>query len=194
MHLVVANTSPIFYLLSINHIDLLPQLFGTVLLPDAVHRELSHPLAPTLVREWAASLPPWVEVTPVNAIDDAALDSLGAGERAAITLALSLHANLILIDERKGTTVALNKGFTVTGTLGVLRLSAQRGLVDLAEAFTCLKRTNFRYRQEILDALLAQQERIARLGKARPHCVSGVEQHLNLDNARLSTRMFRVTR
>ena len=39
---------------------------------------------------------------------------LGAGERAAITPALSMHADLILIDERKGTAVALEKGFAVT--------------------------------------------------------------------------------
>jgi predicted nucleic acid-binding protein len=109
------------------------------------------------VREWVADLPAWVEVTPVNAIDDAALPPLGTGERAAITLALSLHADLILIDERKGATVALSKGFEVTGTLGVLRLGARRGLVDLAETFTRLKRTNFRYRQEILDAILRQE-------------------------------------
>jgi len=157
MRLIVADTSPIFYLLSIGHIDLLPQLFGKVLVPDAVHNELGHPAAPKLVREWVADLPAWVEVRPVNAIDDDALQLLGAGERAAITLALSLHADLILIDERKGTTVALSKGFDVTGTLGVLRLAARRGLVDLAEAFTRLKRTNFRYRQEILDALLRQE-------------------------------------
>jgi predicted nucleic acid-binding protein len=157
MRLIVADTSPIFYLLSIGHIDLLPQLFGKVLVPDAIHNELGHPAAPKLVREWVADLPAWVEVTPVNAIDDDALQLLGAGERAAITLALSLHADLILIDERKGTTVALSKGFEVTGTLGVLRLAARRGLVDLAEAFTRLKRTNFRYRQEILDALLRQE-------------------------------------
>jgi predicted nucleic acid-binding protein len=125
--------------------------------PDAVHNELGHPAAPKLVREWVADLPAWVEVTPVNAIDDAALPPLGTGERAAITLALSLHADLILIDERKGAAVALSKGFDVTGTLGVLRLAARRGLVDLAEAFTRLKRTNFRYRQEILDALLRQE-------------------------------------
>jgi len=97
-------------------------------------------------------------VTQVDAIDDAALQPLGAGERAAITLALSLHADLILIDERKGTAVALGKGFEVTGTLGVLGLAARRGLVDLADSFTRLKRTSFRYRQEIMDELLNQQE------------------------------------
>ncbi len=40
MRLVVADTSPIFYLLSIGHIDLLPRLFGKVIVPDAVHKEL----------------------------------------------------------------------------------------------------------------------------------------------------------
>jgi predicted nucleic acid-binding protein len=154
MRLVVADTSPIFYLLSIGHIDLLPRLFGKVLVPDAVHKELCHPAAPRVVRDWAADLPAWAEATHVDPIEDAALESLGAGERAAITLALSLRADLILIDERKGTTVALGKGFEVTGTLGVLRLAARRGLVDLADSFTRLKRTNFRYRQEIMDGLL----------------------------------------
>jgi predicted nucleic acid-binding protein len=62
------------------------------------------------------------------------------------------------MDERKGTTVALGKGFDVTGTLGVLGLAARRGLVDLADAFTRLKRTNFRYRQEIMDELLKQDQ------------------------------------
>ena len=157
MHLVVADTSPIFYLLSIGHIGLLPLLFGKVFVPDAVQQELCHSAAPTMVRAWANVVPAWAEVTPVEMIDDAALRPLGAGERAAITLALSLHADLILIDERKGTNVALNKGFEVTGTLGVLMLASRRGFVDLAESFSRLKRTNFRYRQNILDKLLDQQ-------------------------------------
>lgn len=57
MRLIVADTSPLFYLLSIGHIDLLPQLFGRVFVPDAVHKELSHPAAPTLVR--LLFLPGW---------------------------------------------------------------------------------------------------------------------------------------
>jgi predicted nucleic acid-binding protein len=154
-----AGTSPVFYLLSIGHIDLLPLLFGRVFVPDAVHKELCHPAAPALVREWAADPPAWVEVAPVEPLEDAALLPLGAGERAAFTLALSIHADLILIDERKGTRVALDKGFVVAGTLGLLALAARRGLVDLADSFARLKRTNFRYRQAIMDALLDQNSR-----------------------------------
>jgi predicted nucleic acid-binding protein len=159
MRLVVADTSPVFCLLSIGQIDLLPQLFEKVLVPDAVHKELSHPLAPSVVRDWAADLPAWMEVKPVNAIDDAMLTPLGAGERDAITLALAIHADLILIDERKGATAALRKGFEVAGTLGLLSLAARRGLINLAESFDRLKRTNFRYRQEMMDDLLNEQER-----------------------------------
>jgi len=131
-------------------------LFGKVLVPDAVHNELFHPTASVAVRDWVAGVPAWLEVTQVNAIDDVALQALDAGERDAITLALSLHADLILIDERKGTAVALNKGFEVIGTLGILSLAARRGLIDLADAFARLKLTNFRYRQEIMDELLKQ--------------------------------------
>jgi predicted nucleic acid-binding protein len=154
MRLVVADTSPIFYLLSIGQIELLPRLFTTVFVPDAVHKELCHPTAPPMLQEWITERPPWLEVMPVDLIDDAALQPLGAGERAAITLALSMHAELILIDERKGTSVAIAKGFTVTGTLGILRLAAQGGLIDLADTIAKLKLTNFRYRQEMLDDLL----------------------------------------
>jgi predicted nucleic acid-binding protein len=158
MRLVVADTSPVFYLLSIDRVDLLPQLFGKILVPAAVHRELCHPAAPALVREWVAHLPEWVEVRSVEAVDDAAFLPLGAGEREAITLAMSEHADLILIDERKGTYVALDKGFVVAGTLGVLALAARRGLINLQDSFARLKLTNFRYRQEIMDLLLDQQE------------------------------------
>ena len=156
MRLVVADTSPIFYLLAIGHIDILPRLFGKVLVPGAVHNELFHPTASVAVRDWVTGVPAWLEVTQVNATDDVALQALDAGERDAIALALSLHADLILIDERKGTAVALGKGFEVIGTLGVLSLAARRGLIDLADAFARLKLTNFRYRQGIMDELLSQ--------------------------------------
>ena len=94
----------------------------------------------------------------VTAIADSALQSLDEGERAAIALALYVHADLILIDERKGASVAVSKGFEVTGVLGVLELAARQGLLDLADTFTRLKATNFRYRQSILDEILSRHQ------------------------------------
>jgi predicted nucleic acid-binding protein len=58
------------------------------------------------------------------------------------------------MDERKGVRVALSKGLAVTGTLGILDRAAQRGLIDVADCVERLKRTNFRYRPEMLRALI----------------------------------------
>jgi predicted nucleic acid-binding protein len=150
MRLVVADTSPLRYLVQIG----LPRLFEEIFLSSVVADELHDPSAPPAVRVWMRQPPAWLQVIPVVDVDDPALEALDHGERSAIALGLSLGADLILIDERKGAAAAVNKGFEVTGTLGVLDLAAERGLVDLVDAFDRLKLTNFRYRQGLLDALL----------------------------------------
>ena len=159
MRLVIADTGPINYLVLIGRIDLLPTLFQRVILPSAVRRELDDRDTPPSVRDWIASPPAWVEVseTPGRHFDDESLAGLDEGEQAAIALAAALDADLLLMDDREGVMVARSKGLEVTGTLGVLSLAARRGLIDLADSFARLKNTNFRYRQEIMDAPLDQQ-------------------------------------
>jgi predicted nucleic acid-binding protein len=98
-----------------------------------------------------------VKPNPDRNSDNAVATILDEGERAAIALAGAVGADLILMDDRDGVAFARSKGFAVTGTLGVLDLAAQRGLIDLAQAFTRLKATSFHYRQGLLDALLAQR-------------------------------------
>jgi len=88
--IVVADTSPLNYLLLIEEINLLPAIFGHVLLPPAVLHELQHPKASPIVRQWAASLPMWLEVRPVAPAVIPELMALDAGEREAIQLALEL--------------------------------------------------------------------------------------------------------
>jgi predicted nucleic acid-binding protein len=157
MLLVVADTSPIRYLVQIDHVNLLTRLFEEIVIPAVVADELAHPSAPAVVQAWISHPPDWLKVLPGTDTDDPALRGLDAGERAAIALGLSLKADLILIDDREGASVALSKGFEITGTLGVLDLAARRRLIDLRDALDRLKRTNFRYRQELLDELLDQK-------------------------------------
>ena len=158
MLLVIADTSPIRYLVQIAHIDLLPKLFQTVFITTEVARELRDPSAPTTVQAWIKTAPNWFSIQEVEATDDPALNALDPGERSAIALGILLKADLILIDERKGSAVAVSKELETTGTLGILDLAAKRKLIDLREAIERLKRTNFRYRQAIIDGLLAQHE------------------------------------
>ena len=158
MRLVVADTGPINYLVLVDAINLLPKLFNTIFVPAAVYRELCHPGAPLPVRAWIASIPNWLEVrpNPDYKSNDPAEMALDNGERAAIALAAAINADLIFIDDRAGARSRTGAASTVTGTLGVLDLGARRGLIDLARAFERLRATNFRYRPEIMDALLAQ--------------------------------------
>jgi predicted nucleic acid-binding protein len=73
-------------------------------------------------------------------------------------LAASLHADLLLMDDRKGVNAAQKKGLRVTGTLGILDLAAQRGLADFAQAVEQLRQTNFRIPHALLDALLEEHK------------------------------------
>jgi predicted nucleic acid-binding protein len=158
MRLVVADTGPLNYLVQIQAIEVLPKLFDQIIVPATVYEELAHADAPAPVRAFIALKPAWLEVrpNPDRSADDAADSTLDEGERAAIALAASIGADLILLDDRAGVAAAYRRGLVVTGTLGVLDLAARRGLLDLATAFARLRATNFRYPPEIMDALLEQ--------------------------------------
>jgi predicted nucleic acid-binding protein len=157
--IVVTDTGPLQYLILIGNIDILPRLFTTVTAPAAVQNELMHRAAPKAVRDWAASPPSWLAVAPGWADTDPNLQNLGAGERAAILLAVKLKVDLLLMDDRAGVAAARSRGLRITGTLGVLELAARNGLIDLAASFKRLEATNFRRPPAILDAMLASWRR-----------------------------------
>ena len=69
-------------------------------------------------------------------------------------MAATLHADLLLMDDRKGVKAARGKGLRVTGTLGILELATRAGLVDFAQAVGLLQQTNFRSPEDLLAALL----------------------------------------
>jgi predicted nucleic acid-binding protein len=50
--IIVADTSPINYLVLIKEIEVLPRLYGKIVIPEAVREELLRPAAPEIVRIW----------------------------------------------------------------------------------------------------------------------------------------------
>jgi predicted nucleic acid-binding protein len=150
--IVVCDTSPVHYLVLIDEVDLLPRLFESVFLPTGVLAELQHPGTPPDVSSWAHELPPWVRVvSPTFPCEDI---GLGRGEAEAITLALRVAADVVLIDERKAAGIARDRGLLVTGTLGVLAQAAESKLVDLEESVRRLLDTNFRVSPAVIDEVL----------------------------------------
>ena len=155
--IVVSNTSPLNYLVLTQSIDVLPELFGSVVIPRAVATELSDSAAPQPVRTWIANPPDWLDIRIPSAPDVGLL--LHPGERDALSLALELNADLILVDDLAARRVARELGLTVTGTVGVLDRAAERGLIDLPATVEALRRTNYRIREGVLDSLLEEHER-----------------------------------
>jgi predicted nucleic acid-binding protein len=155
--LIVADTSPINYLILIQHEMLLPTLYTQVIIPPAVLRELEDPETPEPVRTWVSYPPAWFEIrTPEQPLAATTFPDLGAGEREAIVLAEELQADFLLIDERDGRRAARSRALAVIGTLGVLEEAAARGLIALASALTRLQSTTFYAPLALLQELLAR--------------------------------------
>jgi len=150
--IVVADSSPLHYLLLIEQVDLLRRLYSEVLIPQPVLAELSRPTSPAAVRGWLSSAPQWLRVMPVSVEEIASVtDSLDLGERAAIALAQTVRADLLLIDEAAGRREANRRHIRVTGTLGVLRTAAEKGFVDVKDVLRRLQATNFYVDETLIE-------------------------------------------
>jgi predicted nucleic acid-binding protein len=125
--IVVSDTSPILYLFLIDLLDLLPQLYGQIIIPDMVRNEMGAVGAPDDLRKWVANPPEWLTIQSVMVEPDETLKRLNLGEQAAISLAESLPADLLLIDEKAGRQMAMARGLNVIGVLGVLDDAASQG-------------------------------------------------------------------
>ena len=154
--IVISDTSPLNYLVLLDEIELLPKLFGTIIIPPAVLSELQRIEAPIEVKAWLSTNPTWLELRTASAID--LTIRLGAGECEAISLAKELNADLILIDDRKARQAAIERGLRVAGTLNILELASIKNLVELTETFDKLQQTNFRVSQELLDEALEREK------------------------------------
>ena len=158
--IVIADTSPLNYLVLIGEVEILRRLYGRVVIPEAVLRELQHPETPAVVLEWIARRPAWLEIERTVVPPDRSLRMLGEGEREAIVLAEQHGPDvLLLMDEGKGRREAQRRNVRVTGTLGVLNDAASRGWVDLPSAFERLRRTTFRASPRLLQGLLDRNAR-----------------------------------
>jgi predicted nucleic acid-binding protein len=154
--LVIADTSPLHYLVLIEQSAILPTLFGHVFVPPAVAEELQRPRTPAAVRAWMESPPAWLAIrSPREPLVSTAL-RLGAGEWEALSLAQELHADLMLLDDLEARTEAERCGLAVMGTLRVLELAAERGLLDFPAAIAQLEATSFHLPSRVVQDMLSR--------------------------------------
>ena len=131
----ISNTSPLLYLYRIEGIDWLPQLFSEVWVPTAVVDELGEG------RRLGYDVPDLASYAWLNITDPIAQPSewlsldLGAGELAAMALALEHPTRVILLDDQLARRTAQAAGLLVWGTLKVLLEAKTHGLINQIEPF-----------------------------------------------------------
>lgn len=118
--IVVSDTTPLTYLVQIEHAFLLQRLYERIIVPPAVHDELMR-FAPT--REGIEELfrAEWIAIRePASLVELPNLTDIGKGEWEALSLAVEMDADLVLMDERLGTSLAKQLHVETIGLLGVL--------------------------------------------------------------------------
>jgi len=143
---VISNSSPLIALEYLGQMNLLEKLFGAVIIPLAVARELAPRILPPWITEHKLSQPIGAQILGA---------SLGSGESEAISLALELSAQLIILDDRPARRLAKALGLPVIGTMGALLLAKQKGLLSAVKPeMDALVNFGFRISQGLYDQVL----------------------------------------
>lgn len=155
---VISNTSPLLYLHQIGQLDLLPNLYGRVVIPPAVRKEL-HTGAERGVSTPNVDQIHWLAVrAPADLTLLPMVIDLGAGEAEAIALALASPSHLLILDDALGRRIAHLRALTYTGTLGVLVRAKQEGhLAAVKPLIEALRdQTNMHLRRDLIEWVLRQ--------------------------------------
>lgn len=139
--IVISDTTPILSLLKAGRLDLLQRLYENVIIPEAVYNELTiNPLfkderdkiagCPFLKVEKAENLKSVKILRDVTGLD--------AGESEALIIYDEKQADLLLIDEHKGRSVAKKMSVEYIGTLGIFMLAYDKKILSTEEIEKCL--------------------------------------------------------
>ena len=129
--IVVSDTSSLSNLFIIGRLDLLREIFGRVIIPNAVAAELEV----ISLHQHEILEEEWISVVKISDKDlfNTILEKLDAGEAEAITLSIELSSDFLLIDELAGRLEARERGIRIIGVAGILVEAKRLGLIDLVK-------------------------------------------------------------
>jgi predicted nucleic acid-binding protein len=139
----VSDTSPILGLAVIGHLGLLQEQFGEIFIPQTVLAELKIDANFKGASDVRLALNEgWLKLKEIQnkpLARSLSLD-LHQGEAEAITLAIDLSINLLVMDEKIGRERAKDLGLKTVGVLGVLLNAKKHGRIkSLKDVMTALR-------------------------------------------------------
>ena len=163
-HIVIADAGPLIALAGIDSLEILRDLFGQITVTDAVKNECMAKEGEDAERIAAAISGGWLVLQALGpeAPEIPLMPSLGPGESEAITLALrGPKESLVIMDDRLARRYALRQGLSLIGTVRVLALAEERGLVEsAAHCIEAMAANGYRISPELLDIIRHGKEGI----------------------------------
>lgn len=132
--IVIADAGPLIAFASIDALSVLRALFSSIYVTESVKEECLAKPGIDAGRIEAAVDEGWLVVSPRVAGAVSLSPGLGVGESDSIRLALETpEESLLIVDDRLARRYALKQGLNIVGTVRLLDLAEQRGLIDSAE-------------------------------------------------------------
>jgi predicted nucleic acid-binding protein len=149
---IVCDAGPLIALAIVDQLHLLPALYQSILVPEAVWREV---VDSGFGRAGATALrnAPWIEVIPSIPVDAFLEAELGRGESQVIALGLARRATLVLIDELLARRVADQVyGLRVRGSAGILVQAKKAGIIaDLRPLLHAMKKRGYYLSERLIE-------------------------------------------
>ena len=137
MDKVIVNSTPVIGLADIGKLDLLRQMYGTVILPQAVYEEITSPSVKKQVEQNRA----WIHIGQIQ------------------DLAQEQDADLVILDDNAAKKTAKFLGLHVIGTLGILVLAKRKGYIEkVGSVLDALKQDGFFVGEDVCQLVLRQAD------------------------------------
>lgn len=156
MQKIVSNSSPIIHLAKIGKLELLKDFYEIVVVPEAVYRECTMEGKERAEVELIRNAD-WLKISQANDKKLVKLlqSSIDDGESEAITLALEIGADLILLDDSDAREKARLYDLRITGTIGILLRAEKEGkLSSIKETLEKLRITGFWIDTKLMSRLI----------------------------------------
>ncbi len=152
---VVCNSSPLIAFQSIDGLHILKQLFGTILIPEAVYAEVFSKQKACVSRDVVPNFITVKTVSDRNLVKTLEMQ-LDRGESEAVVLAIETGVNSVLIDDKPARQVADRLGLKVVGVVGILILAKQKRIIPEVRPLITemMEKINFRIDKSLLNKVL----------------------------------------
>lgn len=157
MRKVIVNSTPLIILCGIGKLNILKEMYGEIIIPFAVYKEITVKVDSACVQIKTAG--EWIHVEQIKDHSDKKMykAKLHDGEVEVMILAQEQKADLVILDDNAAKKTAKYLGLSVTGTLGVLVKAKRKGIIKEVRPLLSEMKQNGFYISNAVECMILEQ-------------------------------------